>query len=76
MSHLFLANAVVALCARYLSGQDAQRDFGEASNREGYKSASILAKRFARESSDQPSSNLADRIIGDYANFSSSQYPG
>lgn len=76
MSHSFLATAVVALCARYLSGQDAQRDFGEASNREVYKCASTLAKRFARESSDQPSGNLADRIIGDYANFNSSQYPG
>lgn len=64
MSHPFLATAVVALCARYLSGQDAQREFGEASNREVYKHASALAKRFARESSDQPSGNLADRITG------------
>jgi AraC-like DNA-binding protein len=55
MAHPFLATAVVSLCARYLSVHEAQHEFGKALTREVYKYASTLARRFARESSDQPS---------------------
>lgn len=55
MAHPFLATAVVSLCARYLSVHEAQHELGRVSTRELYKYASTLARRFARECSDQPS---------------------
>ncbi|KAH7014554.1 fungal-specific transcription factor domain-containing protein [Microdochium trichocladiopsis] len=62
--HQFLVLAIVALCARYLTPQEAQRDFGLASGEDILARYVPMARAMARQSSDQPSvSNTQGHLV-------------